>query len=178
MGRCREIGGGNMGFFDKFKQTKTKEQGIDSRIIYAPLEGKVISLQDIPDAVFSEGILGFGCGIQPASETVYAPFDGEMIQVAETKHALGLRNQEGIEVLIHVGMDTVAMNGKGFTTFVKIGQKVKKGEKLLEFSLSEIEAAGYSSTTAVVVCSGEEEEKIEVLKTGEIQVGEDLLKVQ
>ncbi|MFR6162183.1 MAG: PTS glucose transporter subunit IIA [Mediterraneibacter gnavus] len=123
-------------------------------------------------------MLGFGCGIQPTSEMVYAPFDGAIVQVSDTKHAVGLRSADGTEVLIHVGMDTVEMNGNGFTTFVKTGDNVKKGEKLIEFSISEIEAAGYSSVTAVVVCSVSEAEKIKVLKADEIQTGEALLKVE
>ena len=137
-----------MNFFERIRGTKKRKEAQESGIIYSPLKGTVIPLKEIPDPVFAEGILGFGCGIQPTSEMVY------------------------------VGMDTVEMNGNGFTTFVKTGDNVKKGEKLIEFSISEIEAAGYSSVTAVVVCSVSEAEKIKVLKADEIQTGEALLKVE
>lgn len=167
-----------MNFFERIRGTKKRKEAQESGIIYSPLKGTVIPLKEIPDSVFAEGILGFGCGIQPTSEMVYAPFDGTIVQVSDTKHAVGLRSADGTEVLIHVGMDTVEMNGNGFTTFVKTGDNVKKGEKLIEFSISEIEAAGYSSVTAVVVCSVSEAEKIKVLKADEIQTGEALLKVE
>ena len=166
-----------MNFFERIRGTKKRKEAQESGIIYSPLKGTVIPLKEIPDPVFAEGILGFGCGIQPTSEMVYAPFDGAIVQVSDTKHAVGLKSADGTEVLIHVGMDTVEMNGNGFTTFVKTGDNVKKGEKLIEFSISEIEAAGYSSVTAVVVCSVSEAEKIKVLKADEIQTGEALLKI-
>lgn len=108
-----------MNFFERIRGTKKRKEAQESGIIYSPLKGTVIPLKEIPDPVFAEGILGFGCGIQPTSEMVYAPFDGAIVQVSDTKHAVGLRSADGTEVLIHVGMDTVEMNGNGFTTFVR-----------------------------------------------------------
>lgn len=167
-----------MGFWDKFKFGRGQEDISDSKNICTPLEGMVIPLNEIPDPVFSEGVLGFGCGIEPTSEIVVAPFDGEIIQVSETKHAIGLRNADGIEVLIHVGMDTVNMNGKGFDVFVKVGQNVRKGEKLMTFSAEEIKAAGHPTITAFVVCDGAGSGEIQVLKAGTVLAGEELFKVK
>lgn len=165
-----------MGLFDKFKKNEEAEE-LEAKTIYAPLEGNVISLEHIPDPVFSEGVLGFGCGIEPTSEVVYAPFHGKVVQVSDTKHAVGLCSEDGMELLIHVGMDTVSMNGKGFQTFVEVGKKVKKGDKLLKFSISDIKKAGFSTTTAVVVCNAENSDSVLVAKIGNITVGETLLKL-
>lgn len=125
-----------------------------------------------------KGILGFGGGIQPTSEDISIHLMEQLYKCIRYKTSSRTKKCGGTEVLIHVGMDTVEMNGNGFTTFVKTGDNVKKGEKLIEFSISEIEAAGYSSVTAVVVCSVSEAEKIKVLKADEIQTGEALLKVE
>lgn len=144
-----------MGLFHRiFGNVSNSEEPSKAMTVYAPLTGKVIPLKEIPDQVFSQGILGPGCGIDPVSETVTAPFDGEITIVADTKHSVGMTSTDGLELLIHVGMDTVDMNGKGFHMYVKVGQRVKKGERLFDFSLKEIRAAGHSPVTAVVLCSG------------------------
>ena len=98
--------------------------------------------------------MGPSVGIVPSGETVYAPFDGEVMMVFPTKHAVGLASEDGIEVLVHVGIDTVQMDGKGFKSFVDQGQKVSKGDRLLTFDRSEIKKAGYSDTVIVVVTNG------------------------
>lgn len=123
----------------------------EKNTVYVPLSGEVIMLKEIGDGVFSEGILGQGCGIKPDSETVIAPFDGTVIQVIDSKHAIILESTDGVEVLIHVGMDTVSMNGKGFTVYIKVGDKVKCGQKLMNFSKKAIADAGLVDTTAVII---------------------------
>ncbi len=102
-------------------------------IVYAPVSGTVIPSEEIPDATFAAGVLGRGIGINPAEGLVVAPFDGEISFVTDTKHAVGVTSSDGMELLIHVGVDTVAMAGDGFTCFVQMGQKVKIGEKLITF---------------------------------------------
>ena len=133
-------------------------------------------MEEIPDPVFSEGILGKGCGLEPAEETVCAPFNGTVTQVIDTKHAVGVTSKDGLELLIHVGMDTVAMNGEGFTCLVKEGDTVKLGQKLMTFSMETIKAAGHPATTAVVVTNADDFADIQVLAQGEIAQGAPLLK--
>ncbi len=152
-----------MGFLNKVfggKQETAPAIETEKNVVYAPLEGTVIALSEINDGVFSEGVLGQGCGIQPDSETVTAPFHGTITQVADTKHAIGLLSEDGVEVLIHVGLDTVSMNGKGFTVHVKMGERVQCGQKLLTFSKKDIAEAGFSDTTAVLVTNTDDYESV------------------
>lgn len=134
--------------------------------VYCPIEGNVIARESIPDATFASGALGDGVGIEPATGVVVAPFDGEISTVAETGHAVGISSNDGMEMLIHVGIDTVAMNGKGFEPKVAEGDAVKAGQVLMTFSIDEIKKAGYPTTTAVLVCNAEEYEGFKVLKSG------------
>ena len=125
-------------------------------IIYAPVSGKVICREDIPDETFASGIMGEGVGIKPEEEIIVAPFDGEITSVVDTGPAVGLTSSDGVELLIHVGVDTVKMQGDGFQVFVTEGQKVKTGEKLLKFDRDKIRKAGYSDTTAVLVTNSDD----------------------
>ena len=123
-----------MGFFDKLfggkaEQEETAKFFGQRKTVLTPICGKVLAQADIPDETFAQGILGPGCGIEPTGKTVYAPFDGTVEQVASTLHAVGLTSEDGIEILIHVGMDTVEMQGNGFKALVKVGDKVKAGEQ-------------------------------------------------
>ena len=134
-----------MGFFDKLLgRDNTAPAGNGTQAapltVCAPFSGTAMKLEDIPDPVFSQGILGPGCGVDPGEETVYAPFDGSVIQTTDTMHAVGVVSSDGVEVLIHVGMDTVEMGGKGFTCLVKEGDKIKAGQPLMKFTLADIQA--------------------------------------
>lgn len=138
----------------------------EAGMVYCPIEGNVIPSAQIPDATFASGALGEGVGVEPAVGVVVAPCDGEISTVAETKHAVGISSPDGMELLIHVGIDTVAMNGKGFETLVSEGDSVKAGQTLIKFSIDEIKKAGYSTTTAVLVCNSEDYSNFKVVKTG------------
>ena len=158
-----------MGLFDKLFQKgspKVIEVTTEKNVLYLPVEGEVIPLQEIEDEVFSLGVLGAGCGIRPTDETVYAPADGTVRTVAETLHAVGLETDDGVEVLIHVGMDTVDMKGAGFKALVNAGQRVRCGEPLLTFDKKKILAAGHPLTTAFVVPNSEDIGAVTVLATG------------
>ncbi len=128
--------------------------------VLQPVEGTVIPREEIPDETFAEGILGDGVGIQPSGEVVVAPFDGTVTSVAESKHAVGLESN-GMEMLIHVGVDTVNMKGAGFTCLVKDGDTVKAGQPLIRFSKAKIKAAGYSDTVAVLLTNSDDLEDVE-----------------
>ena len=144
-----------------------------SCLIYAPVEGRAVFYTEIADPTFASGALGQGVGIVPAKGEVTAPFDGKITMFFDTKHAIGLESETGAEVLIHVGINTVELGGKHFTALKASGDTVKKGEKLLEFDLDAIKAAGYDATTAVLVS---EPEHVEVLKLGEVAEAEAILK--
>lgn len=161
-----------MGFLDKLKNKLNR-----THEIYMPVVGKAIPLKAIADGVFSEGILGMGAGIEPAEGIVYAPFDGKIIQVADTKHALGLESSNGIELLIHVGIDTVDMKGEGFDILVKEGQTVVRGQKLMTFSMDAIKEAGHPATTAVIVTNSDQFESILALEEGNKKIDEVILQV-
>jgi PTS system beta-glucosides-specific IIC component len=142
-----------MGLFNKkIKNTNAAEPGK----IYAPVTGRYIPVTDIPDEVFSAGILGIGCGIESYENRIVAPVDGLITTIAETKHAVGITTDEGAELLIHIGIDTVHLNGRGFEIKVKCGERITCGETLILFDKDEIKAAGYDSTIAFFVTNSNE----------------------
>ena len=146
--------------------------------LFSPLKGNVIPGDQIPDETFASGVLGGGVGIEPAEGVVVAPFDGEISSVAETKHAIGITGPGEMEVLIHVGVDTVKMNGDGFEVFVSEGDKVVKGQKLMTFDIGKIKKAGYSSTTAVLLTNSEDYDDFRVIKTGQADFGDKLYTIE
>ncbi len=133
--------------------------------VYAPVQGKVIPRSEIPDPTFAEGVLGDGVGIDPTEGLVVAPFDGVISSVVDSKHAVGITSGDGIEVLIHVGVDTVKMNGKGFHTLVSEGDTVKAGDDLIRFDIDEIKKAGFSPITAVLVTNSDDYSALQVQAT-------------
>lgn len=124
--------------------------------IKAPVEGKVIPREQIPDETFASGVLGDGVAIEPTSETVFAPMDGTISTVAESKHAVGISGPGDMELLIHVGVDTVAMNGDGFEVFVKEGDQVKAGQPLLHFDKKKIAAAKHPDCVVTLLTNAED----------------------
>lgn len=130
--------------------------------VYAPVKGKVISSSKIPDETFATGVLGEGIGIEPSLGEVVAPFDGEISSVTDTKHAIGVTSPDGMELLIHVGVNTVNMNGDGFELFCKEGDKVKAGQKLMSFDIDKIKKAGYPTVTAVLVTNSDDYENLTI----------------
>lgn len=173
--------GFTMGFFDKLFGGKTeaapKFSG-EKMTVKAPIDGKVIPLEQIPDETFATAILGPGCGIEPTGDTVYAPFDGTITQVASTLHAIGMTSDDGIELLIHVGMDTVEMQGKGFTALVKEDQKVKAGTPMLKVDLNAIRAANHPTTTAIIVTNGDDLNGMKVVADGPVEAGAAMIKFE
>ena len=130
--------------------------------IKAPTAGKVIPREQIPDETFASGVLGDGVAIEPTDEYVYAPFDGTISTVAESKHAVGISGAGDMELLIHVGVDTVAMNGDGFEVFVKEGEEVKAGQKLIHFDRKKIAAAGHPDCVVTLLTNAEDYDDFKV----------------
>ncbi len=141
--------------------------------IYAPVEGKAVPHTEIPDATFASGMVGEGVGILPSKGEVVAPFNGQISAIFDTKHAIGLLSDDGVELLIHVGINTVELNGAHFTALKASGDKIRAGEKLLQFDMAAIAAAGYDLTTAVLVAAPK---KAQVLKTGDVAALEKIIK--
>lgn len=146
--------------------------------VYAPITGNVIASQDIPDPTFAAGVLGEGVGIEPdAANTVVAPFNGEISSVTDTRHAVGITSPEGIELLIHVGVDTVAMNGEGFECFVEEGQKVTAGTPLITFDREKIAKAGHPDVVVVLVTNSDDYEGLKI-RRGHIEALKPMLHVE
>ena len=131
--------------------TESNSNMINKEIIDSPIKGKVIKLSNIEDAAFASGVLGNGVAIMPTEGVVVSPVDGEITTLFPSLHAIGITSESGVEILIHVGLDTVQLGGKGFKAHIKQGDKVKKGQHLLDFNIEEIKNAGYSVVTPVVI---------------------------
>lgn len=133
------------------EEQETEDGNNGELILVSPLKGRVIPLSEVPDETFASGVLGDGVGIQPAEGKVYAPFDCTVAAVFDTKHAIGLETPDGVELLIHIGMDTVKLNGEPFTVYVEAGETVKAGGLLAAFDMDKIKAAGLDTVTPVIV---------------------------
>ena len=158
-----------------YKDPEQLEAAKKKGIVYAPVEGTAIPYTEIADPTFASGALGQGIGIVPAKGEVTAPFDGTISMFFDTRHAIGLESDTGVEVLIHVGINTVELGGKHFHALKEAGTHVKKGDGLLEFDMDAIREAGYDLTTAVLVSAPEH---VEILKTGPVEEQEAVLKAE
>ena len=166
-----------IGFEDIVEESNA--QLLDNEIsITSPLEGKVIPLTEVKDPTFSQEILGKGAAIIPEKGVVYAPFDGKVDAVFETGHALGLVSEDGVELLVHVGIDTVNLKGKHFTPKKKSGDTMKKGDILLEFDIDKIKADGYDVTTPIIISNTEQFAKVKACEDKVVTKESKLLSVQ
>lgn len=142
-----------------------------------PVKGRVISLNKVNDPTFAGEVLGKGYAVVPDDNVVYAPFDGVISTVFETKHAVGITGDNGIEVLIHIGINTVELNGKFYESFVKEGERVRKGQKLIKFDAEGISKAGYDITTPVIVTNTDDYRGVELVKDGVTDISESVINV-
>lgn len=148
-----------------------------SVVVCSPITGVATELSEVPDEAFANKIVGDGMAITPSDGNIYAPEDGEVVFVYDTKHAIGFLSYTGIPLLLHIGIDTVKLNGQGFEVLVESGQKVKKGELLMRVALSYIQANAPSTMSPVILSEMNENQEIRVLKTGKIEAGEELFAV-
>lgn len=155
--------------WNKASQAPVKEP---IRSLLAPLSGQVVPLEQVPDEVFSQKILGEGCAIIPSEGKIYAPVSGEIVSVAETLHAYGFTSYEGLEILIHVGLDSVALKGEGFTSYVHEGDAVTAGQLIAEVDLKLLESKGIPTVTPVVICDGADDMVIHAA-SGTVAAGKD-----
>ena len=160
------------------EDTESLSEKVEEEItVYSPLKGTVIPLDQVEDEAFSSGVLGKGTAVIPEEGVLWAPADGTISAMFPTGHAIGMVTESGAEVLMHVGMDTVKLNGEGFKPLIKAGDQVRKGQPLLEFDMKLIQEAGYSLVTPVLVTNYMQYGEIRTLKTGAADRGEALLSV-
>ena len=157
---------------------KAPEAETEKNTVYSPLKGQAIPLSQVKDETFAGEVLGKGAAVVPEEGKVYAPFDGTVDTVFETKHAVGLTSRDGVEILIHVGLNTVELNGKFYETHVKEGDTVKAGQLLTSFSMEDIRKAGYDITTPVIVTNSDDYEEVKQEKTGAVKKLDKLLTVK
>ena len=157
-----------------FNILKNKSKTTNSNNFYAVTQGNAMPINQVPDELFSEGVLGDGLGIESDDGIIYAPSDCEVIQIADTKHAIGLKSN-GIELLIHVGIDTVALNGDGFNVFVKENQKLKRGDKILKADLDKIKNSGYKTVVIVVVTNVDKNVNYSIVKNSGFVTTNDII---
>ena len=148
------------------------------KYVCAPISGRAVSLRSVDDGVFSEELMGKGAAIVPDEGKVFAPFNGVCTMVFGTKHAIGLKSDDGIEILIHMGIETVGLNGKGFEIVVKENQHVKVGDYLGSFDLAGIEKENLKTITPVVVTNTDDFSDIQLIKKGNVKAGDKILKLQ
>ena len=160
-----------MGLFDFLKKKDTNE------ILGAPIEGEAVESAEISDPTFGMELLGKGMAIKPAVGKVYAPVDGTVTMVFETKHAISITSNGGAEILIHIGLDTVSLNGAPFTIHVNADDKVKKGDLIAEFDMDAIKAAGLETITPIIICNSDDYKDV-VRSTGKmVKPGDDIMEL-
>lgn len=149
-----------MGLFKNLFGAKTDDLN-NTSTVFSPVIGEAVTLSTVKDPVFAEGTLGKGMAVKPEQGKLYAPVSGTVIALFPSGHALGIQTEQGMEVLIHIGVDTVEMNGEGFETHISANDVVKKGQLLISFDIEKINKAGYDSTVMVVVSNSNEMGTIE-----------------
>ena len=164
-----------MGFFDSLKKAVSGNTTTDKSIdIIAPLSGEIVAIEDVPDVVFAEKIVGDGIAIRPTGNKMVAPCDGEIGKIFETNHAFSLASDSGIELFVHFGIDTVELKGEGFTRIAQEGQKVKAGDTIIEFDLALLTEKAKSILTPVVISNMDEIKELQKM-TGTVEVTTDVV---
>lgn len=158
-----------------FKRRK-KNKGIT---IYSPLKGKVMSLENVPDPVFSQKMMGEGVGFVPTNGEVFSPVNGKVTQIFPTQHAIGMLTEAGVELLIHLGLDTVKLNGEGFHIEVDVGDELHINDRVGSFDLPFVKGEGKETISVLAFPNfGEKLQDMAMLKTGEVDVGTEILELQ
>ncbi|WP_323741787.1 PTS system trehalose-specific EIIBC component [Salinibacillus xinjiangensis] len=152
-----------------------KQQGVFNGNIFAPLSGEVKQLGQVPDPTFAQKMMGDGLAIEPSEGKVVSPVDGEVVQIFPTKHAVGLRSQDGVEVLIHIGLETVSLEGKGFEAHVNQGDKVKVGDSLVTFDMDYVKKNAKSLITPIIITNGDVLSTFEKTSESSVQAGNSSL---
>lgn len=160
------------------KENITETNEAEETILFSPLNGKVIPLEEVKDAAFSSGALGDGLAVLPETGELYSPINGTVVALFPTGHAIGLSTDSGVEILIHIGMDTVSLEGKGFETSVSVGDKVIRGQKLIDFDKDAIISAGYDIITPIVITNTQDVLSIKKTNKADVTNNDTLLTVK
>ena len=161
-----------MGLFDIFKK---KEKTIVT--IYSPMNGKVIELKEVPDEAFAQKMVGDGCAIEPDKGIICSPIDGQLMNIFPTNHAIIFETIDGLEMIVHFGIDTVKLDGKGFQKLREPGP-IKIGDEIVKYDLDDIKDGVPSTRSPIIINNMEKVEKIEILSLGKIvKIGEPIMKV-
>lgn len=155
-----------------FLKGKNKEFMIGS-----PVKGKAVPISEVNDPTFAEEILGRGVALMPEDGKICAPADGELSMVFDTLHAFSMTTKDGVEILVHVGLETVSLKGKGFTAHAKAGDKVQRGDLILTADFDVIKGEGLDTIIPVIICNTDEFKEVEALAGKEVNVGDDVLRV-
>lgn len=166
-----------MGLFKKLINKKEETVDIDDTI-YSPLTGTAVPLNEVNDPVFAEEMMGKGAAVIPTVGRVVAPCDGEIVSVFRTLHAMTIKADNGAEIIIHVGLETVALDGQYYESHVEDGARIKKGDLLLTFDLEKIKGEGYDVITPIIVTNSAEYQSVEKLKNGDVKVGDALISLE
>ena len=162
-----------MGFFDSLKKAVSGNTQTENTInLIAPISGEIVAIEDVPDVVFAERIVGDGIAIRPTGNKMVAPCDGTIGKIFETNHAFSLESDTGIELFVHFGIDTVELKGEGFTRIAEEGQKVKMGDTIIEFDLAFLTEKAKSILTPVVISNMDEIKELQKM-SGTVVVGVD-----
>lgn len=148
----------------------------DGKLFFAPMDGEVLELRDCIDPIFSQGIVGAGVLIVPSDSKVYSPCAGTVSILANCRHGIAIKNPAGYQVLIHIGIDTVDMDGDGFKAFKEVGDVVESGDLLLEFDLEKIKKAGKNIQSPVVI-TNPEIKKVDMLASGLVNFGDEIFRI-
>lgn len=157
------------------KKLFTRKEEQNNITLYAPLSGETVLLENVPDPVFSEKMMGDGIAINPDSDVVLSPIEGQIIQLFPTKHAVGLKAANGAEILIHIGLETVNLEGEGFTAHVQQGDHVKQGDKLISFDKVIIGEKAESTITPVIITNATDMREISSTQKNKVTASEDEL---
>lgn len=155
----------------------TKGETSENNLITAPLAGEILPLTAVPDEVFASGAMGSGVAVIPTDNTIFAPFDGKVTMIATTKHAIGLTSNDGVEMLIHVGIDTVKLNGAPYQLNVTSGQEIHKGDKLMTVDLAQIEKAGLSIITPIIITNSADFQQVEQQRDGAVSFDDAIIQL-
>lgn len=159
------------------ESTKFVNIGEKYKKLFSPLKGELIKLENVEDETFASGIMGKGVAIKPSEGKLYAPCDGIVSAVFKTGHAIGITTEDDIEVLIHIGIDTVSLEGKYFHSSLERGQRIKQGDLLVEFDLEKIKEAGYDTTTMIIITNSNDYLDVVPVNKVSINKSDDLLAI-
>ena len=157
---------------------ETEKEAFEEKIILSPMEGEAVSMAEVPDATFNQGLMGPGIAIKPANGKVMSPVDGKISALFPTYHAIGITSTEGIEILIHIGIDTVNLEGRHFQAFVKVGDSVSKGDLLITFDKEKIVEEGYEVITPVIISNSSDYSEVKILAEGPVKPQDNLLRIR